>query len=228
MFLRLTRKVTTESLARVSESFIKLPKFLEFYRPVIESAEKAIESIVSFTGLPWWLSISILTVCIRVSNIPFLVLQFRSMSNAAKAMPEYHVLFDILKNSESSSKERFLAFVKSAREINKNHNTKFYKVFGYAIIQFPQFLTFVWGVRSLCYHNDQLKTGGLFWFTDLSVPDPYMVLPILSIGTTYFNLQTGVNEQNKNWLINRIRYYVQIWLIITLPISVNWPAVFFI
>lgn len=27
---------------------------------------------------------------------------------------------------------------------------------------------------------ESMKTGGLLWFTDLTVPDPYYVLPLLS------------------------------------------------
>lgn len=73
--------------------------------------------------------------------------------------------------------------------------------------------------------NLEVKNGGALWFTDLSVPDPYYVLPIVGVALTYFNLQRGVTTENADWFINRIRGMIQIWLIASLPITVQWPAV---
>jgi membrane protein insertase Oxa1/YidC/SpoIIIJ len=111
------------------------------------------------------------------------------------------------------------------RQINNHHSTRFLKSFTYGFLQIPQFLTFVWGVRSLCVKNEDLKTGGIFWFENLCESDPLMILPVLSMGMTYLNLQLGVTAENKDWLINRFKGYLQIWVILTLPISANWPSV---
>jgi YidC/Oxa1 family membrane protein insertase len=228
MILKYFRGISYKSPIFPSDTLIKLPGFLEFYRPVIESAEHIIEAIVKNTGMPWWLSISVLTVGVRIINIPFLYLQYRSTSPLAVAMPNYRLLNDIVKNSEASNTEKILISIKTFRQINKTHNIQFSKTFLYGFLQFPQFITFVWAVRSLCGHNNELKTGGTGWFTDLTEPDPYMVLPIISLSFTYFNLQRGIDDSNRNWIINRFKHFVQIWIIITLPISVHWPSVYFI
>lgn len=204
---------------------VRLPMFLEFYRPVIESAEHLIENIVIFTGMPWWFSISVLTLSVRLINVPLLVLQYKAMAPLALAAPDYRLLSDLVVSSTVRKREKLYIFLSSARQINKSHNTRFSKAFTYGFLQLPQFLTFIWGVRSLCVRNPDLKTGGIAWFTDLSAADPYLILPILSIGLTYMNLQRGVTEENKNWLINRFKYYVQMWLIMTLPVTVQWPSV---
>lgn len=226
MYFRYCRRFVTQSpIQPISEAIVRLPWFLEFYRPVIQTTEEIIQSIVAYTGLPWWLSISLLTFTIRLSNLPFLYLQFRSMAPLSAAMPNYRLLFDVTKYSKASPGQKLSCLLTSARQISKAHNTKFFKSFAYGLIQIPQFLTFIWGVRALCVHNKELVDGGIFWFRNLTEADPYMILPVISMGLTYFNLQKGVTAENKDWLINRIKGYGQIWIILTLPISVNWPAV---
>ena len=226
MNFRAIRHFSTSSpIQPLAEAVIQLPRFLEFYRPVISTTEHIIESIVSYTGMPWWLSISMLTLSIRLSNLPLLYLQYRAMRPLATAMPSYRLLFDVSKHSTATPLQKLSCIWTSSRSINSTHETRFFKSFAYGFLQVPQFLTFVWSVRALCVENEALKTGGVLWFEDLSQTDPLMILPVVSIGLTYVNLQMGVTKENKDWLINRFKNYLQIWIILTLPISVNWPSV---
>lgn len=36
---------------------------------------------------------------------------------------------------------------------------------------------------------DSMRTGGLFWFTDLTLPDPYYLLPILTSATMWLTIE---------------------------------------
>ena len=38
----------------------------------------------------------------------------------------------------------------------------------------------------------ELTTQGLFWFKDLTVQDPYFILPILSAFTSYLNISVPI------------------------------------
>ena len=44
---------------------------------------------------------------------------------------------------------------------------------------------------------DSMKTGGLSWFTDLTVPDPYYILPILTSVTLFVQFYLGVEYGSK-------------------------------
>ena len=44
----------------------------------------------------------------------------------------------------------------------------------------PIFVSFFIGLRKAGDYFPSLSTGGLGWFTDLTVADPYMALPVLS------------------------------------------------
>ena len=42
-----------------------------------------------------------------------------------------------------------------------------------------------------------MKTGGLSWFSDLTVPDPYYILPILTSVTLFIQFYLGVEYGTK-------------------------------
>ena len=44
---------------------------------------------------------------------------------------------------------------------------------------------------------DSMKTGGLSWFSDLTVPDPYYILPILTSVTLFIQFYLGVEYGTK-------------------------------
>ena len=41
-----------------------------------------------------------------------------------------------------------------------------------------------------------MTDGGLFWFTDLTVCDPYRLLPFITSGTLYIQLKLGTEGAN--------------------------------
>lgn len=52
--------------------------------------------------------------------------------------------------------------------------------------QTPIFLSMFWGLRGMTSAPvESMKTGGLLWFPDLTMADPYYILP-LSISSTLF------------------------------------------
>lgn len=60
------------------------------------------------------------------------------------------------------------------------------------LVQMPLFITFFFALRGMATSGlPDFATGGAAWFTDLSMPDPYYVLPVLSSAATLAVLQVG-------------------------------------
>lgn len=54
----------------------------------------------------------------------------------------------------------------------------------------PLFVSFFMGLRGMAnVPVDSMRTGGLFWFTDLTLPDPYYLLPILTSATMWLTIE---------------------------------------
>lgn len=50
------------------------------------------------------------------------------------------------------------------------------------LVQMPFFLAFFYSLRKLAdLPLPQLKDGGFGWVTDLTIPDPYFILPVTSM-----------------------------------------------
>jgi len=46
----------------------------------------------------------------------------------------------------------------------------------------PVFISFFFGLRKMAnLPVESMKEGGLFWFTDLTLADPYYILPLLPV-----------------------------------------------
>jgi YidC/Oxa1 family membrane protein insertase len=70
-----------------------------------------------------------------------------------------------------------------AQHLMKKHNANPFKGILGPAIQFPLALSFFFGIKAMCnLPVETMKTGGLWWFTDLTAADPYFVLPVLSAG----------------------------------------------
>lgn len=55
------------------------------------------------------------------------------------------------------------------------------KIMMMPILQIPVFLSFFLAIRRMAaVPVESMKTGGLYWFTDLTLPDPYYALPFMA------------------------------------------------
>ncbi|KAG0413992.1 hypothetical protein HPB47_008857 [Ixodes persulcatus] len=68
------------------------------------------------------------------------------------------------------------------------------------------------------------KTGGMLWFTDLTIPDPYCLLPLITSATLFFTIElgaeSGVRADNLQWT----RYVFRAMPIVIFPFTMNFPA----
>lgn len=54
----------------------------------------------------------------------------------------------------------------------------------------PFFLSFFFGLRGMAeLPVESLRTGGILWFSDLTIPDPTYILPVLTCLTMYITIE---------------------------------------
>jgi YidC/Oxa1 family membrane protein insertase len=63
------------------------------------------------------------------------------------------------------------------------------------LLQAPFFFSVFWGIRSMCYYPvNSLITGGFLWFPDLTIADPFFILPIVATSTVLLMVHVSQNE----------------------------------
>ena len=57
------------------------------------------------------------------------------------------------------------------------------------LLQAPVFMSFFFALRGMAYCPvDSMSTGGMFWFTDLTMKDPFWALPFLTSATFFLQV----------------------------------------
>ena len=68
-------------------------------------------------------------------------------------------------------------------------------------------------------------SGGLYWFKDLTVPDPYYILPALTGATLYLQLKLGADGISAQGLGPIVKHFFKILPGIVFLATMNFPAV---
>jgi YidC/Oxa1 family membrane protein insertase len=76
--------------------------------------------------------------------------------------------------------------------IAKEHVNPLKSVLG-LFVQAPVFMLFYFALKALTEKNiDHMDIGGALWFVDLTVPDPYYILSLLTAGTFILTIEVFI------------------------------------
>jgi len=96
------------------------------------------------------------------------------------------------------------------------------------LLQMPLHITFMSMCNTLSY-NIHLKpamlTEGMLWFPDLTAPDPFGVLPILSGVINLLNILNS-STQGGNSTMRKMRKFIVFMPLISIPVQMTFPAAF--
>lgn len=71
---------------------------------------------------------------------------------------------------------------------------------------------------------ESMKDGGLWWFTDLTVPDPYCLLPLLTSTTVFITLELGTDTL-KLGNMGTMKYICRAIPVIMFPFIIKFESV---
>lgn len=71
---------------------------------------------------------------------------------------------------------------------------------------------------------ESMKEGGLFWFEDLTVPDPYYLLPIITSTTLFITIEIGADNMRAQSLGN-MRHVMRAIPLVIFPFLINFESV---
>lgn len=177
--------------------------------------------------IPWWGSVAILTVCIRVLLFPLVILAQRNAAVMNNNMPQMQVIE--LKMSEARETGNKLDSARYAQEMMQFMQEKGLnplKNMMVPLMQGPIFVSVFMGLRQMAnVPVESMTTGGLSWFTDFTVSDPFYLLPVITSCTLYATLALGTDTAKLSAQNDIIRYVLRAMPLLVLGFSLNFPAV---
>jgi YidC/Oxa1 family membrane protein insertase len=171
--------------------------------------EFVMEHIHVYSGTPWWATIALTAVAVRcVFFIPF-VKAAENNTRMQAIMPLTKPLTDKMTAAAKARDQAAVMEHRSAiQQIHRRAGVSILKGFYPALQFFPAMGTFFLIREMAKIPVPELQTGGMLWFKDLSVQDPYFILPIAASAMLHLVLRVrryhdSINELANSFFNNR-------------------------
>jgi len=148
----------------------------------------------SLMGGNYAATVALLTVALRVATTPLAIMSRANRVNQEILTPHFKAFKDA---RASGASERTLAVHQTRVGIlSRKYKYSLTRSFLYPVVSISTLMILAVGVRSMeGFYPDELASGGIFWFGDLTQPDPFRPwgLSLLSALTLTVTNETGVD-----------------------------------
>ncbi|KAK9886749.1 hypothetical protein WA026_018401 [Henosepilachna vigintioctopunctata] len=178
-------------------------------------------------GIPWWEAIIIGTVFIRISMFPLVIISQRNASKMNNTLPQLQAIQ--MKLTEARQSGNNLEAAKYSQEMMlfmKEKGVNPLKNMVVPLAQMPIFLSFFIGLRQMANAPvESLKTGGLWWFTDLTLPDQFYLMPVITSITLWATIELGTDSAKlSSQNLQTMKYVLRALPVFILPFTINFPG----
>lgn len=200
---------------------------VEFFERLFTPITNVLGAILMFfhgLGLPWWLAIAALTILVRGVLFPLTVKQVKSMRQMQELRPRLQEIQEKHKGDTQKLREEQM---KLYQETGVNPVGGCLPL----LIQMPIFIGIFYiirefggtqgmiGVPDAQGSVESFTTGGALWFTNLSQPDQFYLLPIISAVTMVASM-----EMTNKQMEPQMRWVMRIVPVVFVFFTIFFPA----
>ncbi|VDN12440.1 unnamed protein product [Dibothriocephalus latus] len=133
------------------------------------------------------MAIASTTLVIRLCLFPLIIDQRRKLASYTNAMPKIMALQDRMTKARISSNYiEMMQVSQQMQHLMKTEDINPLRSMRLMIVQVPLFLSVFAGLRGMAaLPVVSMQTGGLAWFTDLTLCDPFYILPLYSMTSIF-------------------------------------------
>lgn len=179
-------------------------------------------------GFGLGVSTVILACAVRLIFSPFNILSMKKLYINRLLAPDINDSSAKLKKLVGSRNKEAVAFemnklnVLKAKFNVKNNTSKLFIVVSQLLVMFS-WSTVIYKFIFNLEDYPQVITGGMLWFKDLTISDPYFILPLLNSLFLYYNVVASPNFNSNEHMV-RMRKYIFIMPLISLPTMSVFPS----
>ncbi|TRM66147.1 60Kd inner membrane protein-domain-containing protein [Schizophyllum amplum] len=179
-------------------------------------------------GMPWFWSIVVGTFLWRVSMFPFHLQSIRNGQKMRKVNPQMQVIREEIQAAKKT--QDMLALqrgIMKMQQLNAKHDVNPLKLMLPGFINLPFTLGLFFGVKRLCEEVPQLAVSGFSLLPDLTVTDPYWILPMISVALIQLQIRASAADGSIDLTtaasMPHIMNMMRIFSIITIPLLAKLP-----
>ncbi|BBN11692.1 YidC/Oxa1 family membrane protein insertase [Marchantia polymorpha subsp. ruderalis] len=186
-----------------------------------------IEGVHLTTGLPWWASIAATTVAIRILVLPILVYQMKATARLTLMRPELEKLTNHIKENNYDPKVVEENQMRMKLLFQQHKTSPLSPILG-AFVQAPIFMCFFFAIRNMAERVESFKEGGALWFTDLSTPDSFFIMPVLSGAMFLLTVELGATDGMQGQpMLGKMKMALRGLAVLLVPLTASFPKALF-
>ena len=200
--------------------------FANLFSPIVDILGVVLLYFHETMGAPWWLSIALLTVVLRTLLFPLTVKQVKSMRAMQDLRPDMERIRAQYRDNRQKQQEEIMKLYQE-RKVNPLGGCL------PILVQMPVFIGIFYvirefggyslGGRTVAAAYPSFHEGGILWFQNLSVADPYYILPVLSALTMLAATEITAHniDPQQRWIMRLLPIGITVFLF-------NFPAGLFV
>nr|XP_022336377.1 mitochondrial inner membrane protein OXA1L-like [Crassostrea virginica] len=168
--------------------------------------QQVLELIHVNLDISWFGSIVIYTVLLRLILFPIYVMSRRAMTKFMNHQENTTTMTEKIRRAQLRGDNLLVQEYKAElREYKTKHGIQAYKQFMPLGVQAAVFLPTLLALRGMAeLPVESMKSGGILWFTDLTLTDPYYGLPLLTSITLMTIVKIGAENPNTTDIAKKI------------------------
>ncbi|XP_054289470.1 mitochondrial inner membrane protein OXA1L-like isoform X2 [Macrosteles quadrilineatus] len=178
-------------------------------------------------GLPWWQAVVAGTILIRLMLFPIVIASQRNIAILNNNMPQMtHIQAKVTEARQRGDKLETARYTGELMKFMQEKNVNPFKNMLPPLVQAPIFISVFMGMRKMAnLPVESLKTGGTLWFTDLTVPDQFYMLPIITSATLFCTVKIGAEGTPSTSQNSHLLKYLMMGLpLIVFPFTISFPG----
>jgi len=177
-------------------------------------------------GMEWFQAIALTALCMRLCTFPFVVMSQKNVVNMNNNMPGMSALQDKMSDArkrgdqlESAQLGQQLQEYMSKAGINPIKNVL------PMLVQVPIFMSMFLGLRGMAnLPVPSMESGGLLWFENMTLMDPFYILPFATSCSLYLQFRVGADGNRMATMGPMGRVMMTLFPFGLFPISLNFPS----
>ncbi|KAJ9173720.1 hypothetical protein P3X46_016830 [Hevea brasiliensis] len=193
----------------------------------IQVLQHFIDAVHSFTGLNWWASLILTTLLIRGATLPLVINQLKATSKLTLLRPHLEEIKQQVQD-KGMDPTAVAEGQKQMQMLFKEYGVSPFTPLKGLFIQGPIFISFFLAISNMAEKVPSFKSGGAYWFVDLSTPDSLYIFPLLTalsfLITVECNMQEGMEG---NPAAGTMKNVSRVLAVVSVPLTMGFPKAIF-
>ena len=164
---------------------------------------------------------------IRTMVLPFVIKAQKNVTRLNNNMPQMQLLQEKMSDARRRGDMYDSAVLgQEMQKFMKEKNIDPIKNIVPIMFQLPFFMSMFLGLRGMAnLPLESMMSGGLYWFKDLTVPDPFCVLPALVSLTLFLQIRIGADGMSSSGMGPMVQQGLKVVPVVLFFLTWNFPSV---